>query len=84
MLAIAGPWLCVLGGVYTENVIIQPLIDYIWLGGGTLHDDRLLRISRLFEALKLGIWNIGKYYLSVREDLKKPDFLHPAGFSNLP
>jgi hypothetical protein len=80
MLAIAVPWLCVLGGVYAENVIVQPLTDYIWLGGGTLHDDRLLFISRLFGALKLGIPSLGEYYRSIQEDLEKPKFLHPAGF----
>jgi serine/threonine protein kinase len=50
----------------------------IWLGGGILHDDRLLLISQLFGALKLGIF--GEYSLSIKEDLENPEFLHPAGF----
>ena len=33
ILAIAGPWLCVLGGVFVDKAIIQRLTGYIWLGG---------------------------------------------------
>jgi hypothetical protein len=51
MLAIAGPWLCVLGGVYLENAVTQPLTDYVWLGGDHFNKARLFFGIRLFSAL---------------------------------
>ncbi|KAI5122482.1 hypothetical protein M0805_001392 [Coniferiporia weirii] len=65
ILAIAGPWLCVLGGVYSDKAIVQPLTDYLWLGGDVFSDDRLLSISRLFTALKSSISELRKYYKSL-------------------
>jgi hypothetical protein len=39
MLAIAGPWLCVLGGIYLEKAVIQRLTEYVWLGGDLFDED---------------------------------------------
>lgn len=50
VLAIVGPWLCVFGGIYAEKAILQPLTDYIWLGGihghETSRDETVARQSR--------------------------------------
>ncbi|KAG6914878.1 hypothetical protein DXG01_014771 [Tephrocybe rancida] len=62
ILSIAGPWLCVLGAVYLEQVVIQPLTDYLWLGGDHFNDDRLLFASRLFSSLKTSIFTLQSYY----------------------
>lgn len=56
----AGPWLCILGGIYAERVIVQLLTEYIWLAEVT--DNRLIFRSRLFGALKLAIASLGDYY----------------------
>ena len=62
MLAIAGPWMCVFGGVYLQKATVQPLTDYIWLGGNNFNDDRLIFASRLFAALKCAIKSLQEYY----------------------
>jgi hypothetical protein len=62
ILAIAGSWLCILGGIYANKAIVQPLTDYLWLGGDMFSDDRLCSISRLFMALKSSISALQKYY----------------------
>ncbi|KAG6910125.1 hypothetical protein DXG01_012884 [Tephrocybe rancida] len=62
ILSIVGPWLCVLGAVYLEQVVIQPLTDYVWLGGDYFNDDRLLFASRLFASLKTTIFTLQSYY----------------------
>ncbi|KAI5121423.1 hypothetical protein M0805_006186 [Coniferiporia weirii] len=67
ILAIAGPWLCVLGGIYADKAIVQPLTDYLWLGGDIFSDDRLLSISRLFAALKSAISTLRQYYWSLSD-----------------
>ncbi|KAI0244943.1 hypothetical protein BJV78DRAFT_1339844, partial [Lactifluus subvellereus] len=65
ILAIAGPWLCVLGGVYLQKVVIQPLTDYVWLGGDIFNADHLVFASRLFTALKSAISTLRTYYRSL-------------------
>ncbi|KAI5117971.1 hypothetical protein M0805_004905 [Coniferiporia weirii] len=65
ILAIAGPWLCVLGGIYADSAIVQPLTDYLWLGGDVFNDGRLASVSRLFVALKSAISRLRKYYDSL-------------------
>jgi len=51
MSAIAGPWMCVLGGVFIDKAIIQPLTDYIWLCGNLFDSTRQVFAARLFTAL---------------------------------
>ena len=62
ILAIAGPWMCVLGGVFIDKAIIQPLTDYTWLSGDPFDSTRQVFAARLFTALKSAIKNLEKYY----------------------
>lgn len=71
ILAIARPWLCVLGGVYLQRAVVQPLTDYVGLGGDAFNADRLGFSSRLFTALKSAIATLRIYYRS--SDLSKTD-----------
>ena len=78
ILAIAGPWLCVIGGVYLQKAVIQPLTDYIWLGGDNNFDeDRLLFASRLFTALKSAISTLRSYYTALGQGLSNPVSQNP-------
>ncbi|KAF5363522.1 hypothetical protein D9756_000153 [Leucocoprinus leucothites] len=72
ILAIAGPWLCVLGGVYLQKAVIQPLTDYVWLGGDNFSEDRLLFASRLFAALKSAVSTLKLYYDDLAPRLLNP------------
>ncbi|KAI0254034.1 hypothetical protein BJV78DRAFT_1188082 [Lactifluus subvellereus] len=65
ILAIAGPWLCVLGGIYLQRAVIQPLTDYVWLGGDVFNADRLVFAARLFTALRSAISTLRTYYRSL-------------------
>ncbi|KAF8574443.1 hypothetical protein K439DRAFT_1420600 [Ramaria rubella] len=62
ILTIAGPWLCVLGAVYLEQAIIQPLTDYLWLGGDAFSDSRIISMGRMFNALKSAFFTLRQYY----------------------
>jgi hypothetical protein len=77
ILAIAGPWLCVIGGVYVQKAVIQPLTDYIWLGGDNFNEDRLLFASRLFTALKSAISTLRSYYSALGQGLSNPVSQNP-------
>ena len=54
--------MCVLGGVFVDKAIIQPLTDYIWLGGDPFDSTRQVFVARLFTALKSAIKSLEKYY----------------------
>ena len=62
ILAIAGPWACVAGGVYIKKTITQPLTNYVWLGGDPFDPGQLVFAARLFAALKSAIRSLEHYY----------------------
>ncbi|CAG8436189.1 7096_t:CDS:2 [Funneliformis caledonium] len=61
IIGLAGPWICVLGAVYVEKPLVEPLTNLIPL---ILINDRdhLKKIARLFMALRLGCDELKKYY----------------------
>ncbi|KAG6878678.1 hypothetical protein C0992_007692 [Termitomyces sp. T32_za158] len=74
ILAIAGPWMCVLGAIYLEKAVVQPLTDYIWLGGNVYDNkEQLLMTARLFTALEAAISNLQTYYQSISKRAKEPN-----------
>ena len=58
--------MCVLGGIYLQSAVVQPLTDYVWLGGDSFNEDRLLFASRLFSALKTAISTLNLYYSDLK------------------
>ncbi|QRV96600.1 kinase domain protein [Ceratobasidium sp. AG-Ba] len=62
ILAIAGPWVCMLGAVWTENIVVHPFTEYIWMGRQVHDDDRLCQLTRMFIALREGIYSLRRYY----------------------
>ncbi|QRV94387.1 kinase domain protein [Ceratobasidium sp. AG-Ba] len=62
LIAIAGPWICVLGAVYLDRIVIQPLTDYILLGDHPQRDKHLTRLVRLFRAARTSIAELSEYY----------------------
>ncbi|CAG8681579.1 24933_t:CDS:2 [Cetraspora pellucida] len=64
ILCLAGPWVCILGAVYVEKPIIDPLTDFIPLipTNNRAHAER---VARLFKALCLGVNRLKEYYASL-------------------
>ncbi|KAG6884082.1 hypothetical protein C0992_007052 [Termitomyces sp. T32_za158] len=72
ILAIAGPWMCVFGAIYLEKAVVQPLTNYIWLGGNIYDDiEQLLMTARLFGALRTAISSLRTYYQGIAKRLKE-------------
>ncbi|KAG8743605.1 hypothetical protein FRC10_011668 [Ceratobasidium sp. 414] len=65
IIAIAGPWLCVLGAVYVTEVVVHPLTDFMWMGRQAHEEDRLRRITLTFVALREAIRDLDEYYRSL-------------------
>ncbi|KAI0083125.1 hypothetical protein BDY19DRAFT_998832 [Irpex rosettiformis] len=75
LVAIAGPWLCVAGGVYLDKPNIQLLTNYNWTGArpeGNASDTAGL--ERLFSSLRKAVKTIQEYYaqLSAEDTVAVP------------
>lgn len=80
MVAHAGPWLAVLGAVFTEKYIVQRLTDFIWIPDhSALDDDQFLRIGRVLYALRESVVRLTDWYKNVLECNERPyNASHPT------
>ena len=63
LIANVGPWFAVLGFVFTEDVIVQHLTDFIWVGiDSTLSRSHVNRVARMFYVLKTSLDKLKVYY----------------------
>ncbi|RDB30858.1 hypothetical protein Hypma_005976 [Hypsizygus marmoreus] len=84
IIALAGPWLVVLGAVFTSQVVVQRLTDYLWLGNSRVNDDtHVLDIARVLYALQGSLRSLEAYYETF-EPLPAPEnCLHPRFFPSI-
>jgi hypothetical protein len=38
-MALVGPWICILGAVFVDQVVVEELMDLIWIGGHPRKDE---------------------------------------------
>lgn len=77
MIAFAGPWLSVLGAVLTDKCIVQRLTDFIWMGSGTVLNDRSCRrVARILYSLARSLGHLRAYYIA----LASTDDAEPSRF----
>lgn len=62
LLAFTGSWLCVLGAVFTDKPIVQPLTPLLWLGRLHARKQQYKEITRLFATLSTGISELDEFY----------------------
>ncbi|KAG6377490.1 hypothetical protein JVT61DRAFT_15298 [Boletus reticuloceps] len=63
MIAHAGPWLAIMGGIIPGDCIVQRLTDFFWIPVHSTHDDnQFLRIARIFYALRESIECLDSWY----------------------
>ncbi|RIB23831.1 hypothetical protein C2G38_2013742 [Gigaspora rosea] len=70
IIGLAGPWICILGAVYVEKPLIEPLTAFeplIFINDRT----HLEKIARLFMALHIGCNDLTKYYKSLSNSILK-------------
>ncbi|KAH9054714.1 hypothetical protein EDB87DRAFT_1426930 [Lactarius vividus] len=65
LIALAGPWICILGAVFVDDVVVQPLTDFIWIGGYPCSDDRLKSMTRILASLGAGIVELRQFYTNL-------------------
>lgn len=67
------------GGVFVDRVIIEPLTDYLWIGGGDVGDP-ILRFARLFRVLKEGLERLHSHYAGLPINPFRPSKPNPSRF----
>ena len=65
LLALMGSWLCVLGAVFTDKPIVQPLTPLLWLGHAHARKPQYREVTRLFAALSMGISELEAFYSDI-------------------
>ena len=61
ILAVAGPWICVMGAIYLEKGVIDPLTTFIPLIPFH-HHEYFMRTARLLESLRRAISSLKAFY----------------------
>ena len=84
LLASGGPWLTVLGAIFTDKVVVQRLTDFIWVGTDTtLNERHCHRVARILYSLGRSIRKLNEYYVGLKPDsIGKPE-LHPRYFPSI-
>ncbi|KAH8091662.1 hypothetical protein BXZ70DRAFT_977367 [Cristinia sonorae] len=89
IIATTGAWLTILGWAITADVeiVVQPLIDIMWLGEATLYEDtHVYNVARVFAALRKSLHDLEAYYrgLALEPTPNTPSpasFPHPTTFT---
>ncbi|KAI6096220.1 glycosyltransferase family 20-domain-containing protein [Pisolithus sp. B1] len=86
IIAHAGPWLTILGGVITSKCIIQQLPNFLWVPIHSTHDDdQWLHIAHVFHVLQESVGCLQSWYENNREALYDPScpIPHPQFFPSI-
>ncbi|KIJ62128.1 hypothetical protein HYDPIDRAFT_176673 [Hydnomerulius pinastri MD-312] len=79
IIAHAGPWLTIMGGIITSRCIVQRLTDFLWIPARSTHDDEhSIRIARVLYALKESIKLLDSWYKTMFQTTQPYDLSHPA------
>src|ERR1700743_505221 len=71
LLAIEGPWLCILGAIYHTTAMIEPLKDYIFCADRPIDlGTRVPFFARLFTALSNAYRILQNYYRNLESEIK--------------
>ena len=84
LLASGGPWLTVLGAIFTDKVVVQRLTDFIWVGTDTtLNERHCYRVARILYSLGRNIRKLNEYYVGLKPDSIGQPELHPRFFPSI-
>ncbi|KAF8593038.1 hypothetical protein BDV93DRAFT_549651, partial [Ceratobasidium sp. AG-I] len=79
ILAIAGPYMCVLGAIMLDHPVVQLLTPFFWVGdhvNPAFHSD-ICALARLFISLSDSVKELKKFYNSLESDDRNPARFYP-------
>lgn len=62
ILAIAGPWMCILGAVMLNRPVIQPLTSFDWVANSTQSASKTNQVARVFFPLSAALSELQAFY----------------------
>ncbi|CUA78453.1 Sorting nexin-25 [Homo sapiens] [Rhizoctonia solani] len=62
LIGIAGPWMCILGGIFLDRPAVQPLTDFVWVGDDPARPSGLDYVARMFDSLSQARNELDEYY----------------------
>ncbi|KAJ1307067.1 hypothetical protein OPQ81_008046 [Rhizoctonia solani] len=65
LIAIAGPWMCILGAVFFDRPIVQPLTDFIWVGINPSKPREVSFVARVFHSVLKARRELETYYANL-------------------
>ncbi|PBK61258.1 hypothetical protein ARMSODRAFT_997450 [Armillaria solidipes] len=84
IVGMAGPWLIIAGAVFTSQIIVQRLTDYLWLGNSRANDDdHILRIAHILYSLQDSIKELQSYYKNLKPQPLEANKPHPRFFPSI-
>ncbi|KAL6301273.1 hypothetical protein BKA93DRAFT_798376 [Sparassis latifolia] len=66
IIAIVGPYVCILGAVIADDVLVEPLTDFLWLGGTPHLNEHVVTAARVFDTLKTCLEQLQTFYQGLR------------------
>ncbi|CUA77656.1 hypothetical protein RSOLAG22IIIB_12743 [Rhizoctonia solani] len=78
LIAIAGPWMCILGAVFLKRPIVQPLTDYLWVGSNPSKPKEIRFVARVFDCVLQAQKQLKVYYTEIAS--QDPRSLDPSPF----
>ncbi|CAE7198180.1 unnamed protein product [Rhizoctonia solani] len=84
LVVIAGPWMCVLGAIFLDRPVVQPLTHFLWVGTDPARPSELDYIARVFNCLSVAWEELEEYYRSSNPPGETPAraFPYPTHCSN--
>ncbi|KAG8694312.1 hypothetical protein FRC11_002276, partial [Ceratobasidium sp. 423] len=65
LIAIAGPWMSVLGAIFLKRPVIQPLTDFLWIGDNPNKPLDIEHIARVFHAIAEARTELRSFYANL-------------------
>ncbi|CAE6479306.1 unnamed protein product [Rhizoctonia solani] len=62
LIAITGPWMCVLGAIFLDRPVVQPLTDFLWVGEDLSQPSKPDNIAWVFHCINQARIELGDYY----------------------
>jgi hypothetical protein len=71
LLAIEGPWLCVMGAIYHTTAVIEPLTDFVFCADRPMDQgEKVFVLDRLFTALSNAYSTLKEYYSTLESRIQ--------------
>ncbi|KAG9078891.1 hypothetical protein FS749_009054 [Ceratobasidium sp. UAMH 11750] len=77
LVAIAGPWMAILGAVFLDRPVVQPLTHFLWIGHDPARPSELEHLARVFHSISSAREELEEFYRNVPAPRSELDRFFP-------